>query len=56
MSNAHVNHHHGVVLRPTQRPKSSVSKKKNKAGAKARKVSVLANVASKKAEQMAKLA
>lgn len=56
MSNAHVNHHHGVVLRPTQRPKSSVAKKKNKAAAKVRKASVLANVASKKAEQRKKLA
>lgn len=56
MSNAHVNHHHGVVLRPTTRPKSTVSKKRNKALAKARKAPVLANVAAKKAEQLKKLA
>jgi|GEM_PF-1991274 hypothetical protein len=55
MSNAHVNHHHGVVLTPTRRPKSTLSKKKNKVMARTRKAAVLANAASKKASMRAKL-
>lgn len=56
MSNAHVNHHHGVVLTPTRRPKTTLSKKRNKLLARTRKAAVLANVASKKAAMRAKLA
>ncbi len=55
MSNAHVNHHHGVVLTPTRRPKSSNAKKRNKALAKVRKAVVLSSAQSKKAEQKAKM-
>jgi hypothetical protein len=50
MSNAHVNHKHGVTQTPTLRPKSSNAKKRNKALARVRKAVVLANVAAKKAE------
>ncbi len=53
MSNAHVNHHHGVVLTPTRRPKTSNAKKRNKASAKVRKAEILANVQTKKTAQMA---
>ncbi len=55
MSNAHVNHHHGVVLTPTRRPKASNAKKRNKALAKVRKAVVLASAQAKKVEQKAKM-
>lgn len=55
MSNAHVNHKHGVTDIPKLRPKTSNAKKRNKAMARVRKASVLANVQAKKAELAAKL-
>lgn len=53
MSNAHVNHHHGVVLTPTRRPKTNNAKKRNKALAKVRKAEILASVEAKKTAQRA---
>lgn len=55
MSNAHVNHKHGVTDIPKLRPKSSNAKKRNKALARIRKASVLANVQAKKAEMVSKI-
>lgn len=55
MSNAHVNHKHGVVSIPKLRPKSSNSKKKNKQGARVRKTAILEKVWTRKEEQRKKL-
>lgn len=55
MSNAHVNHKHGVKSIPELRPKSSNAKKRNKAMARVRKAAVLANIQTKKAEFAGKL-
>jgi hypothetical protein len=41
MSNKHTNHQHGLHTMNATRPKSKLRKRKNKAGAKARKVSLL---------------
>lgn len=42
MSNKHVNHQHGLTTMNASRPKSKVSKRVNKAKAKARKAPLLA--------------
>lgn len=55
MSNAHINHKHGVVKIPTLRPKSSNSKKRNKHLARVRKSALLEKVWAHKEEQRKKL-